>query len=39
MLAAHVLLRLAERRSTDARDVPSLEQRSLVSLNLSASIF
>ncbi|KAF2305617.1 hypothetical protein GH714_007071 [Hevea brasiliensis] len=27
MLAAHILLRLAERRSTDARDVPSLEQR------------
>lgn len=28
LLAAHVLLRLAERRSTDAGDVPSLEQRS-----------
>lgn len=27
LLAAHVLLRLAERRSTDAGDVPSLEQR------------
>ncbi|EEF36426.1 protein with unknown function [Ricinus communis] len=27
MLAAHILLRLAERRSTDARDVPTLEQR------------
>lgn len=26
-LAAHVLLRLAERRSTDAGDVPTLEQR------------
>ncbi|XP_048318324.2 nuclear pore complex protein NUP155 isoform X1 [Ziziphus jujuba] len=28
LLAAHVLLRLAERRSIDAGDVPSLEQRS-----------
>lgn len=27
VLAAHVLLRLAERRSTDAGDVPTLEQR------------
>ncbi|KAF3432114.1 hypothetical protein FNV43_RR26853 [Rhamnella rubrinervis] len=27
LLAAHVLLRLAERRSTDAGDVPTLEQR------------
>ncbi|XP_050231791.1 nuclear pore complex protein NUP155 isoform X2 [Mercurialis annua] len=27
MLAAHILLRLAERRSTDTRDVPTLEQR------------
>lgn len=27
LLAAHVLLRLAERRSTDAADVPTLEQR------------
>lgn len=27
LLAAHVLLRLAERRSMDERDVPSLEQR------------
>ncbi|XP_065866958.1 nuclear pore complex protein NUP155-like [Euphorbia lathyris] len=27
MLAAHILLRLAERRSMDAGDVPSLEQR------------
>lgn len=27
LLAAHVLLKLAERRSMDDRDVPSLEQR------------
>lgn len=27
LLAAHILLRLAERRSTDAGDVPTLEQR------------
>jgi hypothetical protein len=27
VLAAHVLLRLAERRSTDTGDVPTLEQR------------
>lgn len=29
VLAAHVLLRLAERRSSDAGDVPTIEQRSL----------
>ena len=27
VLAAHVLLRLAERRSTDAKDAPTLDQR------------
>ena len=27
LLAAHVLLKLAERRSMDERDIPSLEQR------------
>lgn len=27
LLAAHILLRLAERRSTDAGDVPTLDQR------------
>lgn len=27
LLAAHILLRLAERRSTDAGDIPTLEQR------------
>ena len=32
VLAAHVLLRLAERRSTDAGDVPTLEQRSATPL-------
>lgn len=30
LLAAHVLLRLAERRSTDAKDAPTLDQRSAV---------
>lgn len=35
MLAAHVLLRLAERRSTDAGDVPTLEKRLAVSLHYS----
>jgi len=37
ILAAHVLLRLAERRSTDAGDAPSLEQR-LTSLTFSVSV-
>lgn len=32
MLAAHVLLRLAERRSTDVGDVPTLEKRLAASL-------
>lgn len=32
LLAAHVLLRLAERRSTDAKDAPTLDQRSEFSL-------
>lgn len=32
VLAAHVLVRLAERRSTDAGDAPSLEQRFLSQL-------
>lgn len=32
VLAAHVLLRLAERRSADAGDVPTLEQRFATSL-------
>lgn len=31
LLAAHVLLRLAERRSTDEKDAPTLDQRSTVS--------
>lgn len=34
LLAAHVLLRLAERRSTDEKDAPTLDQRSTVSLSL-----
>ena len=32
LLAAHILLRLAERRSTDAGDAPTLEQRLKTSL-------
>lgn len=32
ILAAHVLVRLAERRATDSGDVPSLEQRFLTCL-------
>lgn len=32
VLAAHVLVRLAERRSTDAGDAPPLEQRFLFQL-------
>lgn len=35
LLAAHVLLRLAERRSMDERDIPSLEQRLVLYINPS----
>lgn len=33
VLAAHVLVRLAERRSTDEGNAPTLEQRFILSLN------
>jgi hypothetical protein len=39
ILAAHVLLRLAERHSTDVGDAPTLEQRLATSSSFSSPFF